>query len=199
MPVFTLVNNAHVTNYDRTSPSGTYNVGDTIALDSPTLQRWYLLTAWRIIWLNWPQSETIIYNEDVLIRPYTFSMPNNDVTAEVILNLIEYKILYNNLEWATILPNPDRFTVETPTFTLNNPTKSWYTFLWWVWSNGSTPQLTVTIEQWSAWDRVYYAVWEAVPSSWWIIINWQPLVKRIINWHEVQKVIYNGNQIRPTS
>lgn len=25
------------------------------------------------------------------------------------------------------------------------------------------------------------------------------LVKRIINWHEVEKVIYNGNQIRPSS
>ena len=168
MPVFTLVNNAHVTNYWSTSPSGTYNVGDTITLDSPALQHWYRLTGWRIIWLNWPQSETIIYNEDVLIRPYTFSMPNNDVTAEAILGLVEYMLLMNDpyYSYPPERVNPDgedmRFTVETPTFTLSRPTKTWYTFIWWAGSNWSVPQLDVTIPQGTAWDKVYYANWEAL-------------------------------------
>ena len=53
------------------------------------------------------------------------------------------------------------YTIETPTFSLESPTKNGYTFVGWTGSNGSTPQTTVTISQGSTGDRVYTANWKA--------------------------------------
>lgn len=53
------------------------------------------------------------------------------------------------------------YTIETPTFSLESPSKTGYTFTGWTGSNGSTPQKTVTISQGSTGDRVYTANWKA--------------------------------------
>lgn len=53
------------------------------------------------------------------------------------------------------------YTIETPTFSLETPSKTGYTFTGWTGSNGSTPQTTVTISQGSTGDRVYTANWKA--------------------------------------
>lgn len=56
--------------------------------------------------------------------------------------------------------NPTTYTIDTKTFTLKNPTRDGYTFTGWTGSNGSTPQLTVTITQGSTGDRKYVANWK---------------------------------------
>lgn len=53
------------------------------------------------------------------------------------------------------------YTIETPTFLLESPSKTGYTFTGWTGSNGSTPQSTVIISQGSTGDRVYTANWKA--------------------------------------
>ena len=57
--------------------------------------------------------------------------------------------------------NPTSYNVETPTWTLNNPTKENYDFIGWCETeNCSNPALTYTIEQGTIGDKTLYAVWE---------------------------------------
>ena len=108
MPVFTL-NSATGIDTTHSSPSGTYNVGDNIILEALS-NRWYVFRGWEITWNGSTRIEVDSH--------YEFYMPNYDVTVTPISALIEYKILYNYIEWATVNPpNPDRFTIESPTFT----------------------------------------------------------------------------------
>lgn len=57
--------------------------------------------------------------------------------------------------------NKSNFTVESDTFTLNEPTKEGFEFLGWTGSNGSTAQKSVTIAKGSTGDRTYKANWKA--------------------------------------
>ena len=73
---------------------------------------------------------------------------------------IVYSIQYN-LNGGNINPgNPTSYTIETDAFTLNNPTKKGYTFIGWTGSNGTTPELIVTIPKGSTGDRTYIANWK---------------------------------------
>ena len=70
-----------------------------------------------------------------------------------------YTITYE-LHGGTCKPeNPGGYTVDTPTFTLVNPTKEGYTFIGWTGSNGSTPQMEVTIPIGSTGNKSYEAHW----------------------------------------
>jgi hypothetical protein len=56
-------------------------------------------------------------------------MPNNDVSATPTTKPIYYNILYNNMEGAILTEeNPTKYSIETPDFILNNPTKTGYIF-----------------------------------------------------------------------
>ena len=66
-----------------------------------------------------------------------------------------YTITYN-LNGGSV-SNPITYSEITGTFTLNQPIKTGYTFLGWTGSNGSTPQLVVTIEQGSTGNKEYIA------------------------------------------
>ena len=60
--------------------------------------------------------------------------------------------------------NPGGYTPSTPTFTLTRPTKPGSEFIGWTGSNGSTPQLDVTIPKGSTGNKTYEAHWaEDVP------------------------------------
>ncbi len=68
-----------------------------------------------------------------------------------------------NLDGGTVTPvNPSSYTVETPTFTLNNPTRSCYTFAGWTGSNGMTPQTFVTVPQGGTTEKNYTANWTVI-------------------------------------
>ena len=75
-----------------------------------------------------------------------------------------YTITYV-LNGGSVTNNPDRYTTEQQTFTLNNPTKSGYVFTGWTGSNGSTPQLEVKIPIGSTGDKTYTANWELATYS----------------------------------
>jgi hypothetical protein len=50
-------------------------------------------------------------------------MPDRDVMATPLSEIIEYKIVYKNVDDA-VVDNPDTYTIETPTFILNEPVKT---------------------------------------------------------------------------
>ena len=80
----------------------------------------------------------------------------NDLTYTANYEVIEYTITYT-LNGGTVTENPSIYTVETDTFTLNNPSKTGYTFTGWTGSNGETPEETVSIPKGSTGNRSYEA------------------------------------------
>jgi len=80
------------------------------------------------------------------------------VTLYAVWNQVDYNLSYE-LNGGTA-SNPTTYTVETPTFTLNNPTRDGYTFVGWTGSNGEELQTTVTITVGSYGDKSYTAHWE---------------------------------------
>jgi len=72
---------------------------------------------------------------------------------------ITYNISYelNGGEVATA--NPASYTIETATFTLNNPTRAEWVFNGWTGSNGDTRQTSVSIAKGSMGDKSYNAHW----------------------------------------
>ena len=58
--------------------------------------------------------------------------------------------------------NPDTYSDQTATFTLNNPVREGYHFDGWTGSNGATPDTTVTITKGSTGDRSYTANWTPI-------------------------------------
>lgn len=70
-----------------------------------------------------------------------------------------YTITYN-LSGGKVSGNPTSYTKNTSSFTLNNPTKDGYTFKGWTGSNGTTPQMTVTVKIGTTGNLSYTANWE---------------------------------------
>ncbi len=75
----------------------------------------------------------------------TFAGRYGDITVTAVWTLHSYSITYN-LNGGSCT-NPSTYTIETETFTLNNPTLRGYEFTGWTGSNGTTPQTVVTIER----------------------------------------------------
>jgi len=80
---------------------------------------------------------------------------NSSHYCEAINYSIDYEFNGGTLSWS----NKSSYNINTNTFTLNNPIKTWYEFLWWTWSNGDVPQTTVSIPEWSMGNKKYYANW----------------------------------------
>ena len=71
-----------------------------------------------------------------------------------------YTITYN-LGGGTVSGNPTSYTIETATFTLNNPTKTGYNFAGWTGTGLSSATKTVTINKGSTGNRTYTATYTA--------------------------------------
>ncbi len=86
----------------------------------------------------------------------------DNVTIKVDRKIITYTISYSGLENSTLdAENKHSYTVETDTFTLNNPKKVGYTFLGWTGTALANAEQTVTIEKGSVGNRAYTAIWQA--------------------------------------
>ena len=153
---FTLIDNEHVdTEWSTTSWKKPYD--SVVELNAETYTG-YRFNGWQIVWLNWTGvSHTSISSQVV------FNMPARDVTATPLTSVEEYEIEYGNIDGATE-SNPRTYTIETETFSLEEPTKTGYNFVGWTGSNGLIPQKTVTITKWNYGNKKYSAVWQ--PNSW---------------------------------
>ena len=96
-----------------------------------------------------------------VVNSETINKVADDHTITANWNLNRYKITYDLQGGSLADSNPTTYFVYTPTFTLNNPTLTGYTFLGWTGSNGNTPQTTVTIPAGSTGDKAYIANWQA--------------------------------------
>ena len=92
--------------------------------------------------------------------PVTNTTPiTTDVTLKAHWSATSYSISYN-LAGGTVDPaNPTSYTVETETFTLNNPVKDGFTFAGWTGTDLTEATTTVTIVKGSKGDRSYTATW----------------------------------------
>ena len=100
--------------------------------------------------IRWIDSST---NEEVTSN--TVISDNMRITP--VLEPIVYHITYELDNGTLSTSNPSTYTVETATFTLNNPTKTGYTFTGWTLSGSSSLQAEVTIYKGSTGDRTYTA------------------------------------------
>jgi uncharacterized repeat protein (TIGR02543 family) len=88
-----------------------------------------------------------------------FDEVTGNLTVTAVYEINTYTITYD-LDGGTVSPtNRASYTAESPAFTLNNPTKSGYTFAGWTGTNGTTPQTAVSVPLGSTGDRNYVANW----------------------------------------
>ena len=112
-------------------------------------------------WSKWVSDNEKI--EETVEKQHIITIPDASVTLTAIATLNTYDITYNLDGGSIDKQNPENYTVETESFTLNNPRKIGYTFIGWTGSNGDTPQDEVTIIQGSTDNRTYTANW--VPNT----------------------------------
>lgn len=86
-----------------------------------------------------------------------------DVTLVAEWKIAAYSITYS-LGGGTNGSNPSTYTINS-SFTLNNPTKTGYTFTGWTYSDQSTPVMNVTIPQGTTGNKTFTANWEANPYT----------------------------------
>ena len=94
---------------------------------------------------------------------YDFNKPvTQDITLVAKYSTVGYNITYDldGGEMPAGVTNPTYYNIDTPTFTLNNPVKTGYTFKGWTGSNGTTPQTTVIVSKGTTGDLSYKANWE---------------------------------------
>ena len=103
--------------------------------------------------------------ESAATAPYAAGAAVSGVAANTTLYAVWQPIIYNidyALNGGTVsTANPETYTVETASFTLNNPTRIGYTFAGWTDGSGSDAQLTVTVATGSVGHRTYTATWTA--------------------------------------
>lgn len=88
------------------------------------------------------------------------SMPDKSITYYANWTPVEYRITYNGLEGANPVSNPVTYTIETPDFTLTNPTKPGYAFKGWQVGDESTVAQTVEIQKGTTGDMIFTAKFE---------------------------------------
>ena len=90
------------------------------------------------------------------------TMPAENMTVTAKWTAVNYTIEYDLAGGTVSTANPTSYTIETNSFTLNNPTREGYTFAGWTGSNGTTPQTTVTVAKGSTGNKNYTATWTPV-------------------------------------
>ncbi|UKK47742.1 leucine-rich repeat protein [Prevotella sp. E9-3] len=88
---------------------------------------------------------------------YTVSNLLADQTVVASFSAIKYDLILT-LNGGTAT-NPETYTIETTTFTLNNPTKAGYDFAGWKLNGVGEAMMTVTIAQGSTGHLAYTATW----------------------------------------
>ena len=88
------------------------------------------------------------------------SMENRSYTAT--WTPVIYNISYDLAKGTVASANPATYTIETATFTLNNPTREGYTFAGWTGTGLTEATTTVTIAKGSIGERSYTATWTPI-------------------------------------
>ena len=138
------------------SATATYNSSFTVATTANTCAKpGYEFAGWvdttNADWTNW--SGIWVYDNG------DYGIQNNEMTLSAVYAPLNYTITYN-LDGGEAT-NPESYDKETPTFTLENPTRLGYEFAGWTGTGLNELTSTVTITQGSTGDRSYTAHWIA--------------------------------------
>ena len=132
--------------------------------------------------INLGEGVTVTASENV----YTLTVPASDVTVDVDYQAITYAITYAGVDGATFSgENTEKYTIETATFTLNNPSKEGYVFAGWTYTGQTTPTATVTIAKGTTGDKAYTANWKKL------------LTNANITVAKIADQTYTGSEIKP--
>lgn len=85
----------------------------------------------------------------------------SDITLKATWKIITYTISYDLGGGTVATANSTKYTVETATFTLNNPTKTGYTFTGWIFGDSDVKNLTAVIEKGSFGNLIFTACYAA--------------------------------------
>ena len=107
-------------------------------------------------WSKWTNKVDMT---EILETEKTITMPANNITYMPVVTIDTYNIVYILNDGIVEIENPTTYTVETESFTLNNPTKTGYTFAGWTGSNGTTMQTNVSVAKGSTGNKEYIANW----------------------------------------
>ena len=96
-----------------------------------------------------------------------FTMPDEDVIVDGSWSIIDYSISYelNGGELPAGKSNPDKYNVETPTFTLCEPVKDRYVFEGWYTNDAFTGDAVKSVAKGSTGDMTLYAKWTPVTNN----------------------------------
>ena len=130
------------------SNPATYTIeSDAITLVNPT-RKGYNFAGWTGTGLSEPTKTVTIAKGSTENRSYTATW-----------TVITYTISYDLAGGTVAIANPEEYTIETTTFTLNNPTREGYSFDGWTGTDFTEPTKTLTIAKGSTGDRSYTANW----------------------------------------
>ena len=128
-----------------------YNIETaTFTLNNPTKEH-YVFTGWTGSNGDTPQKTVSISLGSYGDKSYTANWTPKS-----------YSITYNLNGGAVASANPATYTIETATFTLNNPTRTGYTFAGWTGSNGDTASLTVSVNLGTTGNLTFNANWTTI-------------------------------------
>lgn len=85
----------------------------------------------------------------------------SDITLKATWKIITYTISYDLGGGTVATANSTKYTVETATFTLNNPTKMGYAFMGWIFGDSDVKNLTAVIEKGSFGNLIFTACYTA--------------------------------------
>ena len=138
----------------------TYTVESAaITLVNPT-RTGYNFAGWTGSNGNTPQTSVTIAHGSTGNKSYTANW--TPVTYNISYNLNSGSLPSNT-------SNPTTYNIESAAITLNNPTRTGYTFAGWTGSNGNTAQTTVTIPRGSTGNKSYTATW--TPVTYYVYFN----------------------------
>ena len=101
---------------------------------------------------------TKVYNDKA---SYTMGT-DSEYTLYALWSIKTFSITYNLNNGILETENPTEFTIETDTFTLNNPKRSGYTFTGWSGTDISGTSSSVSISKGSIENRSYTANWQII-------------------------------------
>lgn len=158
----------------RSSYTITYNLNGGTASNNPTtytsdtgtftlenpVRTGYTFIGWTGSNGNNPQMNVSVQKGTIGDLSFTANWLMNSNPSET-----TYNISYN-LNGGTAVGNPATYTADTSTFTLLNPVRIGYTFIGWTGSNGSIPQINVTVQKGTIGNLLYTANWlENIPEN----------------------------------
>jgi len=141
--------------YDGTAPANapaapaetSASIGDSINVaEAPSLEH-YSFSGWT--------------TSDVTVTDGEFTMPGKNISFIGSWTAVDYTITYD-LDGGALaegVTNPVSYNIESEPITLNNPTKTGYTFAGWTGTDLTEAAETVTIAKGSTGDRSYTATW----------------------------------------